>query len=99
MSTTPQQAAPPKPDLAGTFAVYLFPDGSAGLALDIQESHIGPTGPTRHHMPKFVVDLVLYGKRPNPLTMLKMLGGTGQPDDGLDNQADSSERPTQTGDA
>lgn len=73
--TAPASTPVRTPDLAGTFAVYLFPDGSAGLVLDIQESAIGATGETRHQMPKFVVDMVLYGKRPNPLTMFRMMGG------------------------
>jgi len=71
------EPAPPVPDVAGTFAVYLMPDGTAGLVLDIQQSNRGPAGISRHHLPQVIVDMVLYGKRPSPGKLLKMFAGGG----------------------
>jgi len=65
---------PVQPDMCGTFAVYLLPDGSAGLVLDIQ----GQPEPKRQLLPKMVVDMVLHGKRPSPKDIMGFITGGGK---------------------
>jgi hypothetical protein len=65
---------PVQPDLCGTFAVYLLPDGSAGLILDIE----GQEEPKRQLLPKMVVDMVMHGKRPSAKDVMGMFMGGGK---------------------
>lgn len=64
---------PVQPDLCGTFAVYLLPDGTAGLILDIQ----GQEEPRRQLLPKMVVDMVLHGKKPSLKDITGLMGFAG----------------------
>lgn len=59
-----------KPDMAGTFAVYMLTDGRAGLVLDIEGR-----GESRHLVPKLVVDMVLKGKKPSMKTLMGLMKG------------------------
>lgn len=97
-TVAPETTGPPitDPTMAGTFAVYLLDDGTAGLVLDIQRSAEGATGITRHHVPQFVVDMVLYGKRPSPATLLKMMRGNGNAEP--EREAGEGERSPEAGD-
>ncbi len=63
---TQQPSTTVQPDMAGTFAVYLMPDGRAGLVLDVTGR-----GESRHMVPKIIVDMVMHGKKPS----MKMLMG------------------------
>lgn len=65
---------PKQPDLCGTFAVYLLPDGTAGLILDIE----GEAEPRRQLLPQIVVEMVMYGKRPSPATIMRFMTGGGR---------------------
>jgi hypothetical protein len=65
---------PAQPDLCGTFAVYLLPDGTAGLILDIQ----GQQEPRRQLLPKMVVDMVLHGRKPSMKDIMGFVTGGGK---------------------
>jgi hypothetical protein len=60
----------PTPMLAGTFAVYELPNGCAGLVIETPNA-----GVARHFVPKVVVDMVLYGKKPSMGTVMAMFKG------------------------
>lgn len=59
-----------KPDMAGTFAVYMLKDGRGALVLDV-EGH----GESRHLVPKLIVDMVLKGKKPSMKTLMGLMKG------------------------
>lgn len=65
---------PQQPDLCGTFAVYLLPDGTAGLVLDIE----GQEEPRRQRLPKMVVDMVMYGEKPSMKDIMGLVTGRGK---------------------
>lgn len=62
---------PVPPDLCGTFAVYLLPDGTAGLVLAVE----GEPEPRRLLLPKMIVDMVIHGKKPSLKDAMGLLGG------------------------
>lgn len=64
----------PQPDICGTFAMYILPDGSAGLILDI----MGRDEPVRQRLPQMVVEMVLHGKRPTLKDVTRFMTGGGK---------------------